>query len=411
MQWLADEIAYCANVHPGITAAEIESNIKAITREVREHTQLASLNAGLWLCEAAAIEYMQPDALLRLKNTLADSGLKAVTLNGFPQHNFHQPVVKEAVYLPTWAQAARLDYTQQLATLLAQLLPDDEVEGTISTLPLGYRHHWTPELTHQACLKLVQYCLHAAHLEQQCGKRIRLCLEMEPGCVLETTDQVIALFHQDLPRACKEMDVDTVLLSRYLGLCFDVCHQAVMQEDIADVLARINAADIIIGKVQVSAALIAPEPDKMLTTLQHFAEPKYLHQVTTYNQQGELIFCDDLSIALADAYFPREAPWFIHYHVPIQSSDVVAREANETSDPSECVLINTCSAIQTFFSAISLFSHKPHIEIETYTWHVLPDQLRPKTNDDLITGLSREHAWLANVLNDLDLLAPSKHKK
>ena len=90
MQWLADEIAYCANVHPGITAAEIESNIKAVTRAVRQHAQLDSLNAGLWLCEAAATEYAQPQAFQRLQNTLTESGLRAVTFNGFPQHNFHQ---------------------------------------------------------------------------------------------------------------------------------------------------------------------------------------------------------------------------------------------------------------------------------------------------------------------------------
>ncbi|MFT7561077.1 MAG: hypothetical protein ACI93R_003002 [Flavobacteriales bacterium] len=396
--WSKTALAYCANVHPGTRAADIEKNILSITSRLRRQLTLDMMHAGLWVCENALEEYKTPESIVRLQSLLKKESLKVVTLNGFPQVDFHQDIVKQTVYLPSWADVERLEYTKGLATLLAEILPEDENIGTISTVPLGYRIGWTPDQHALACQHLCEFTEYAENIERRTGKHIRLCLEMEPGCVLETTPQVIEFFSDTFAQHASESGFSQARIRRYIGLCYDVCHQAVMQEDIAESVRAITVAGIIIGKVQISSALKADISPATLVKLQEFAEPKYMHQTTRCDDNGQVIFADDLSDIISDSQWKKSPAWWIHYHLPIQ----IAR----LDDP-DCegyALSTTRDQIEAFLDQLANLSYAPHIEIETYTWNVLPQRQRANSDDLLINGLSAEYAWLHSAMQQRQLI-------
>ncbi|MCH9691621.1 MAG: metabolite traffic protein EboE [Gammaproteobacteria bacterium] len=393
--WKSGDIAYCSNVHPGITPNEIERNLYQISATVREQLNLAEMNIGLWINAAAAQAYQAPGAKNRLKQCLATNKLQVVSLNGFPQDNFHQPVVKHKVYLPSWDQPARLHYTSSIADILAECLPKKLNQGTISTLPLAYRHNWTTDKHRRACDNLCHFVLAMRNLEDRTGKHIRLCLEMEPGCVLERTTQLINLFNHALPAAACRQALDQSTLKRYLGVCYDVCHQAIMQEVVGDSIKALQQADITIGKIQLSSALKVSHPANtdVRTRLAEFVEPKYLHQVSTLDANGIFLFKDDLIDALRDTAFPTTSPWWIHFHLPVQIESLDTRGIATTHQHIEHLLDVLSSSLP----------YAPHLEVETYTWHVLPfnrglnkskysERIFPQ--HQLIKGIVGELAWL-----------------
>ena len=398
LRWRKEDIAYCANVHPGITAAAIEDHLKDITCAVKHMGQQPSMAAGLWINENALLEYKNETNKNRLIETLKELNLKAITFNGFPQGNFHQKIVKTEVYTPTWAEDSRLNYTKALASLLSECLPDDVDTGSISTLPLAYRNNWSGEAHQQACQQLMAFAAHAEIIHKNTGKQIRLCLEMEPGCVLEKTDQAIRFFTEDLKHYAARYGFPQSLVDNYLGLCYDVCHQAVMRETVRDSLNAIRQANIIIGKIQISSALCASftEPDEYRKHLSSFAEAKYMHQCTAQN--SETHYSDDLVDALQKKAFLEANNWRIHYHLPIQSDRIII--GNQ--------LVNGLSTTQhhilEVLDALADFDYSPHLEIETYTWQVLPETLRPKNTQDLIQGLHNERQWLIQALATRNLI-------
>lgn len=399
-KWYPYEIAYCANVHPGTTASAIENNILTITSAVKKSVGLDRMYSGLWICEAALAEYQNEDAVTRLKQTLADSDLSVVTFNGFPQEDFHQDVVKKNVYQPDWSTDRRLNYTIELAKLLAKVLPDDIDEGGISTLPLGYREHWSIEAQRQASSNIFAYAKAAHALFKSTGKRIRLCLEMEPGCVLERTDQTIAYFNKYLKDFSRLQGVDYQLVLDYVGLCYDICHQAVMNENVTQSFQDISDAGIVVGKIQVSSALkvLDAKNADAQSLLQQFSEPKYLHQTTVIAKDGTREFYNDLPEALATVDKNTFEEWRVHFHLPIQATAIELHNIEVES------VTTTRDAIEECLQCLVHSNQKPHIEIETYTWQVLPSSLYDGTQACLINGLSREYQWLRDTMSSYSLI-------
>ena len=397
MSWFRSQLSYCSNVHPGETIAGITSNISNYIEPVRQRRGLESMSAALWLSAEAATELLQqPDALQKFRAGLDAHGLYLQTLNGFPYGGFHKVRVKEKVYQPDWSTRERLDYTVNLATILSACLPPDETAGTISTLPLGLARTWTQERQQDSLDNLLALVAKLAKLKMRTGKHIRVCLEMEPGCVLESTAQSIKLFNAWIPSRAQDKGIDPDLVRDHLGLCYDVCHQAVMMEDINASLEKITAGGITIGKIQISCALSVSNvaaPDTR-NWLNEFAEEKYLHQVCTRNASGDRVFSIDLAEALGDAGYPVQDDWKIHFHVPVHSETLYIDNIRTTSE--------TIREVLEFLSKHP--QCRPHIEVETYTWNVLPGDERPHNDDGLIDCLTSELLWLESQMNRHSLL-------
>lgn len=355
-------LAYCTNVHPAEDLESIIGQLDTYATEVRRHLDADRLGLGLWLAAPVAAELAgDPARRARLRRALDTRGLEVVTLNGFPYQAFHAPVVKHAVYHPDWTAQARLDYTLDLARVLVDLLPDHAARGSISTLPLAWREPWDPGRADAAARQLDTLARGLSGLARDSGRVVRVGFEPEPGCVVETTGQAVAALS----------DVD----SEWLGICLDLAHLACAWEEPAAALDRLRAAGLPVVKVQVSAALEAADPVAAAGTLRGYVEPRFLHQTRT--RGGEAT--DDLDQALERAL---PGPWRVHYHVPLHAAPAAP-------------LSSTVPVLRAALAALRAGPEPAcdHFEVETYTWGVLPEQLRPRTAGELAAGIAAELAF------------------
>ena len=396
-RWRRSDLAYCSNVHPGEQIEAVERTLLRSVAAVRARRGLDTAASGLWLAEPAVRALADPERRERWHAALADAGIELITMNGFPYGNFHAESVKERVYVPDWSDPRRRAYTLALAELLAECLPAHAWEGTISTMPLGFQPSWTRARHAAALTALAETARALAELAQRQGRAVRVCLEMEPGCVLERSEQVEQLFTRDLPAAAASLGIGAAVLDAHLGVCFDICHQAVMFEDVQAALARLHAANVHVGKIQVSSALEAATPAQARTALAHYDEPRYLHQVRTgVLEDGTQDGAMDLGDALEPGKLPESVPWRVHFHVPIQAAALA-----------DGVLTTTRGEIGRVLDYLAREpALHPQLEVETYTWHVLPAAERPADDEALIDGLAAELTWLEGELGARGLLAP-----
>jgi sugar phosphate isomerase/epimerase len=349
-------LAYCTNVHAAEDFAGVLSQLDRFAVRVRSRLDTEVLGLGLWLASPVAQALAEaPDLRLRLRREMAVRGLETVTLNGFPYQAFQAPVVKHDVYRPDWTDPRRLRYTLDLALILADLLPDDAARGSISTLPLGWREPWDDGHWALALAQLRELSVGLQRLERP----VRVALEPEPGCVVESTDQAIA--------ALSRID------SEHLGVCVDLAHLACEWEDPDRAVSRLKAAGVAVVKVQVSQALEVRDPGAAREVLAAYAEPRFLHQ--TRSAAGERF--DDLPQALASG---ADGPWRIHFHAPLHAA---ALEPLSTSG----------SVLRQGLAALLRDSDCDHFEVETYTWDVLPRALRPVNDIGLAEGIAAELAF------------------
>lgn len=370
-------LAYCSNVHPAEDVDGLVGQLGRFAEPVRRALGVGRLGVGLWLpAPAAARLAADPAELDRLRAELAARGAEVVTMNGFPYRGFHDPVVKHTVYHPDWTEPTRAAYTLDLARILARLLPDDAAGGTISTLPLAWREPWDSRRAAAARRALDGVAGELADLAATTGRPVRLALEPEPGCVLDTTAQAAAALAGVAPE--------------WIGVCLDACHLAVGFEDPVAALSQLRAAGVAVVKAQVSCALRAPEPTP--AALAPFAEERFLHQTRERTAAGEVIAADDLDDALAGG-LPGVGEWRVHFHAPVHTS---------SGSPG----VATTQAELVAFLAALVGGPRPettHLEVETYTWSVLPEP--PRDDAGLVAGLARELAWTAGRLTALGLEA------
>lgn len=396
MSWKATELSYCTNVHAGESIRDINRNLDRFVGPVRVSAQISEMGAGLWLSKKASEALGDEQSRAPLKQALKSNQLVLRSLNGFPFGDFHQDVIKESVYLPDWSEKSRLQYTISLATILADCLNDTEQSGTISTLPLGFGTTWCEHKHQLATEQLLVLVTSLEKIEQSTGKHIRVCLEMEPACVLERTEDIVRFFEDGLRAQAANFDVTVESVNRYLGVCYDVCHQAVMFEDTTESLTSITDAGITIGKIQLSNAIAISSNSSatIVSQLESFSEPRYLHQTSVRRENGEIAFYTDLSAAIAHENTDGLQEWRVHYHVPLQLSEI-------NNDG----LGTTHLANEEVFRFLSHNPNlKPHLEIETYTWNVLPEKIRPSDDDSLIKGIEAEIVWLKNALEKHNIL-------
>ncbi|MFH9438556.1 metabolite traffic protein EboE [Streptomyces rochei] len=375
-------LAYCTNVHPAETLDGVLAQLRDHCEPVRRRLGRDRLGIGLWLAKDAAHALVtDPSALRGLRGELDRRGLEVVTLNGFPYEGFGAEEVKYRVYKPDWADPERLEHTTSLARVLAGLLPDDVTDGSISTLPLAWRTAYDETRADKARSALVTLAERLDALHELTGRSIRIGLEPEPGCVVETTHDAIA------PLGAIGHD--------RIGVCVDTCHLATSFEDPHTALDALTAARVPVVKSQLSAALHAEHPSRpaVRDALAAFAEPRFLHQTRTTTATAGLRGTDDLDEALAaGGPLPDTAPWRAHFHVPLHA------------DPA-APLTSTLPVLKSALSRL-VGGARPltrHLEVETYTWQALPAQLRPRGRAQLTDGIAAELMLARDLLTDLGL--------
>ena len=400
------KVGYCTNVHAGTSLDAVTQNLLSHSVQVRKQLMQSGcsdsepLPVGLWLSNQAALE-LDDTQLRRWGDWLAENHLLPYTFNGFPYSDFHQPVVKHNVYLPTWAEQSRLDYTVRLAGVLDCILPANEL-GTISTLPLGWpqgtRETEAESLLVASANNLKQLAVELDRILQSSGRLIQVGIEPEPGCVLDSADDIVDFFQRYL---FDGQDVDRV--RRHIGVCHDVCHSAVMFESQQTAIEAYHKAGICVCKVQVSSAiegvLDGTQDERVWKELGAFAEPKYLHQTSMRDWESNSIeFFEDLHLALGqkNEYSTIESgrqvfrgQVRVHFHVPIFMEQLGVLNTTQ-KQITECL-----AAIRQNVSGDGQESVMPHFEVETYAWNVLPKQYqRPSLAD----GIAAEIKWFNELL-------------
>ncbi|HHV20947.1 MAG TPA: metabolite traffic protein EboE [Propionibacterium sp.] len=362
-------VGYCTNVHPAEDLPGLLDQLDVHAGPIRQRLGVPLLDVGLWLPAPVAAELAAgPDARALLKDRLAANGLAVRTLNAFPYAGFHADVVKRAVYLPRWGDPARTEFTLHCAEVLADLLPVDGV-GSISTVPLGWREGWGPAEDAAAERELGRVGAFLEELYARSGRRVRLAIEPEPGCVLDTVADVVAWLR---PRV-ESGSLDPA----YIGICLDTCHLAVSFADPVTEIAAVHAAGLSVVKVQASAAPEVPDPSdpRQRELIGRFVEPRYLHQTRELAADGTVLGVDDLDVALTE--LPGGGPWRVHFHIPVHA------------DPQPPLRSTRGTIVDCLRELAGAGAYD--LEVETYTWAVLP----PETAGvDLVTGITEELRWL-----------------
>ncbi|MET3131457.1 hypothetical protein AAKU55_001719 [Oxalobacteraceae bacterium GrIS 1.11] len=387
-------LGYCTNIHAGHSWPEISASLDAHVPAIKAAlSPQQPFGIGLRLSAQAAQVLLEAPALHAFQAQLARLGAYVFTVNAFPYGPFHGERVKEQVYLPDWRAAERVAFSVACASILAQLLPDG-VDGSISTVPGAFKSNGAlagaPQLMAARMLETVAALV---EIERRRGQRIALALEPEPCCFLETVDQTMAFFETHLlaPAALALLGrlcgvgpgAAEALLRRHLGVCYDVCHAAVEFEDPVAALDRLVAAGIAVPKIQLSSALrIARMDEGLIEALMRYDDGVYLHQVVT--RDGALQRYTDLPEAVAA--FRRGAAqgeWRVHCHVPVFLDQLAQFGTTQAS------LLATLDGLREK-------TWSRHLEVETYTWDVLPAALRVESKD---AAIARE---LAFILKELD---------
>jgi sugar phosphate isomerase/epimerase len=360
-------LAYSTNVHPGETWDEtfkaLAKHTLAVRRAIAPHEPFG---IGLRLSDRASRELIDPRTLSSFRRWLERNDCYVFTINGFPFGKFHGGPVKERVFAPDWTTSERLEYTNRLFDILATLLPND-CEGSVSTLPGSFKEFAAGEEQIDAIKRNLWRCVdHIAALSERSGHQLHLGLEPEPFGLFENTAETLRFFERlQSGRAADDR------LARHLGVNYDACHFAVEYEDPKKSLTALRAAGIRIGKLHLSSALRTTPSRESSALLQPFADHVYLHQVIARTARGDLRRFKDLPIALAEN--EPAAEWRIHFHVPLYAE--VKRPLATTIDH----VVGVLDWLATTPGSCS------HLEMETYTWEVLPDHLRRTHLADQIT--------------------------
>lgn len=407
-------LSYCTNIHAGESWEAVFKSIVSYCVPIKKKVSpYEPFGIGLRLSYQAATELLLDSNLLMFKVWLLQNEMYVFTINGFPYGNFHNEEVKDKVHLPDWTSIERLNYTQLLFTILCELLPPN-IEGGISTSPLSYKHWHTTadeviQVKQAATKQLVAVVTQLVKTYESRGKKMHLNIEPEPDGVIENSDEYIAFFEEYLllegasllasDLACSYLQAQEYMRT-YIQLCYDVCHFAVGFEKSEDVLRKMDDHGLKIGKLQISAALKCMVSDttsiaELQQCLRVFDEPTYLHQAVIKTIGGELLKFNDLEKGIYAMNRVDFMELRTHFHVPIFIEDYQLLQSTQNDIIS--ILKSWCKN-----------EFAQHLEIETYTWQVLPSHLQT----DLTESIERELEWvMSTIANEINTLKSIKTPK
>ena len=389
-------LTYSTLVHPADDWPQLWNSLNTYLPKVK--ARIAG-NKSFGVCIRLAAKTAEtlansPAEREKLKKFLGDNDMYIYTANAFVYGHFKGAAVKEQVYEPDWRSEERTQYTINVANILADVCPAGTAPS-IQTAPLGFKARVTgPDVVASYTNNVLRVVAHLVALEAKTGRTVRLALEPEPFCFLETTDETIDYFRNHLyaGRCGRESSPSSrnlpiaeanEALRRHLGIVYDICHQAVEYEDIAQSLQKLVDAGVPVFKLQEAAALHMPEVTQpVVDTLKRFAKTIYLTQ-TMEKKDGKInryLNVDDAIAAFEKNPGPRE--WRTHIHVPVFLDDLG-------------LFRTTRFAIE---DALRFHKQKPlsrHLEVETYTWDMLPDSLK---SNDIVDYIYRELDWVRGQL-------------
>jgi hypothetical protein len=380
-------LAYCTNVHPGETWAETFDSLNRHTLAVKAKLGLKGPYAiGLRLSDQASRELADRGKLVDFQRWLGKHDCYVFTINGFPFGRFHGARVKERVYLPDWTDPQRLDYTNRLFDLLGQLVPPG-IEGSVSTSPGSFKEFiQSPEQEQRIHDNLWRCVQHIAQTSESTDRKLHLGLEPEPLGLFENSEETVGFFEK-----LRAEHPGDARLEENLGVNYDACHFAVEFEEPQAAVARFRENHIRLSKIHISNALrLRPNPEA-LAQLSVFAEDVYLHQVIVRQPDGSLVRFKDIDLALASPLARTSAPtseWRVHFHIPLHSQP--PGEFDTTADH----ILGLLKELQAEPKLCS------HLEMETYTWSVLPEGLKSR---DVSDQLVEEYRWTLKQLADYGL--------
>jgi len=375
-------LAYCTNIHRGQNWAETFGTLVKYVLAVRDRVSPGKPYAiGLRLSNQAAVELSDRKTLAGFQRWLEKENCYVFTINGFPYGTFHGGRVKELAYVPDWTTDERVEYTNRLFDLLAELVPAG-VEGSVSTVPASFKPLIkTQEQVSRMRSNIWRAVEHIGKVRARSGKILHLGLEPEPLCYLETSAETVKFIEE--MRADREKDER---INDCLGVNYDCCHLAVEYEQPEAAIDRFVSNGIRISKFHFSSAMKVIPTSEARQALRQFVDPVYFHQVIARLRGGRIAggFARylDLDEALA-ANQEDEEEWRIHFHVPLHCK------------PS--AIFDTTADHMT--GVLDLLKKHPklcsHIEMETYTWEVLPPELKNRSVVDQIVG---EYQWTLNQM-------------
>ncbi|KAA0991502.1 metabolite traffic protein EboE [Dyadobacter aurulentus] len=391
-------LTYCSNIHPGEKWADhfqsLRENLPFIKQQLSPDQPFG---LGLRVANEASIELSKPAVLAVFKSWLAENDIYVFVINGFPYGGFHNVVVKDDVHAPDWTTIDRLEYTIRLFEILAQLLPDG-MHGGVSTPPLSYRFWWETEgdkekATERATSHILELLDKLISIEKETGKYLHLDIEPEPDGILDNTSDFVKWYKETLILRGEEylgakygytdqQATDAIL--RHIQLCYDICHAAVGYEDPQEILDSLNKVGIKVGRIQVSSALkvnFNSDAGIKLKAIETFDEPVYLHQVVSRNADHTKNHYPDLKEALA-AWDENQQEWRVHFHVPLFVNNYGVLESTQSD------IIKTLNIHRE-----NQFSS--YMEVETYTWGVLPEDMQKPIGESIV----RELEWVKKILS------------
>lgn len=395
-------LTYCTNIHSGESWQDHFAAIRIYFPEIKKQVSpQMPMGIGLRLSNEASLELAKEANLEEFKKWLKENDAFVFTMNGFPYGNFHHTKVKDNVHTPDWRTDDRVIYTNRLFSLLASLL-SPEMDGGVSTNPISYRRWFNTPQEFQSAKKkgtenMIRVVDNLIRIHKTTGKILHLDVEPEPDGILETGTEFINWYMNDLlpagvPFIGEKWNVSSreseMMIKEHLRLCYDVCHFAIGYESHAQVIRQLAQQQIKVGKIQISAALKASMNQRSRTEVKaafsNFNEPVYLHQVVSKMQDGNLVRYPDLPEALMDK---RETAneWRAHFHVPVFVKDFG-------------LLASTQDEI---IEVLTIQKHHPftqHMEVETYTWEVLPEHLKLPVGE----SICRELKWVQQLLDSSD---------
>lgn len=393
-------LTYCTNIHPGESWPEHFQQMKKHFPFIKEKVSPGNpMGIGLRLSNEASLDLIKKENLAGFKKWLAEQQAYVFTMNGFPYGGFHRTVVKDKVHAPDWSKQERVDYSIRLFHILSALLPRN-LDGGVSTSPLSYKpwflSHGNLDLAKEKATQNIIFVVEKLiDLHRSTGKLLHLDIEPEPDGILSNGMDFIEWFENDLlplgiPVIKQKFEVSHQhaedLIKDHICLCYDVCHFAIGFEDHFKMINDLQQRHIKIGKVQISAALKAEISNiKMIKdSFAKFNEPTYLHQVTGKKMDGNLLYFSDLPDALND-HHNQFAEWRAHFHVPVFTKEFG-------------LLTSTSDEIKEVLSFQKKNPFTRHLEVETYTWDVLPTDLKLPLGESVV----RELDWVKQTLADVN---------